>query len=501
MAELVSTSATLDRLRECLTALSAGDLPKAISLFGQTGGYQDAQTQRIVTQQQLAAQQAILLDAQTALDRGENQYAIELLHLSIAEFPRDRTAIALLTTAEERFHAELVRDSSIAISNRDWLRAEYRLLQLAFWDESDPAVTLLPSLRLEHAPILFTCNGILSRIGPDMTDRQLIYDDRPVSIPVWNPDRTKIAFYSTDPATPQFGALSVIDADGKHPVLIDEHAIVDQPVWSPDGRQLVYPAAATSDSGAISTVLQFFDLRTGSVRTLAPTSGFDRLISPSWSGDGQQLVAIAQTDTSASTLVLIDPSTFDQTLLSESTPRDIQSVSWSPTADTLLLWTAPNESDVINSNGNTISLLSLADLVFSPVTPSTQAPSRPVWAPDGRYFAYLDRGKTLHIRIRDGIGDRSIGLPNKGNGAISWGPGSVGVLITALDPLDPAMLIPISDRLGPVTRLALPLENTIPAIDFQWSPNTQPLPELYDPLPLNQSVVRPVTISGNRVSA
>lgn len=465
-----------------VTALSAGDLPNAISLFGQAGGYRDAQTQRILTQQQLAAQQATLLDAQAALDRGANRYAIELLHTSIAAFPQDRTAIALLATAEERFHTELVHDSSIAISNRDWLRAEHRLLQLAFWDESDPAVISLPSLQWEHAPILFTGNGALSWIGPDLTDRKLIFDDRPVSLPVWNPDRTKIAFYSIDSATPQFGALYVIDVDGKRPVLIHEHAIVDQPVWSPDGHQLVYSAAATSDSGASSTVLQFFDLPTGSVRTLVPPSGFDRLISPSWSGDGQQLVAIAQSDTAPSTLAIIDSGTFEQTLLSDSTPHDIQSVSWSPIVDTLLLWTSPNESDVINANGNTISLLSLTDLVLTPVTPSTQAPSRPVWAPDGRHFAYLDRGKTLHIRIRDGIGDRSIGLPNKGNGVISWGPGSVGVLVTALDPLDPAILIPVGDRLGPVTRLSLPLEDNTPAIDFQWGPSTQPLPALYDPV-------------------
>jgi hypothetical protein len=148
----------------------------------------------------------------------------------------------------------------------------------------------------------------------------------------------------------------------------------------------------------------------------------------------------------------------------------------------LLLWTTTGDSDWYAIRGSAIYLISIDEPSILPVTTSTQAPSRPVWAPDGIHFAYVDRGTALHVRIRTGIGDSILELPNKGNGVITWGPGGVGILVPALDLADPSMLAPVGDRLGPVEPITVAIDGAYQATDFQWGPITMPDPALYDPL-------------------
>lgn len=465
-----------------LAALSNGDLPEAIAQFGQAGSYHDAQAQRITTQQQLAPYQAALLDAQTALDRKENRQAVTLLRTVLTAMPTNETARQLLATAEERFRADLNRDLSIAKTNRDWLQVERLTLQLAYWDQTEPDADALAALRLEHAPVLFTRNGVLSQIGPDLADEELIFSQMPASAPLWSPDRSQIAFFSTVPGSTRFGSLFVIDAHGGDLRLIAAVAVLSPAAWSPDGRQLVYVAPSATNGSDDSTELRFADLSDQSERTLAAPAGFSRLISPSWSGDGAKLTAIALGQKGASSILIVDASSLEARPLLDTTPNDARAVAWSPSAEMLLLWTTNSDSDWFALRGSMVYLVSIADKSILPVTTATQAPSRPVWAPDGIHFAYLDRGATLHVRIRTGIGDRTLELPKKGNGVISWGPGGVGIMVPALDLADPSMLVPVGERLGPVEPVVLPFDGGLPATDFQWGPITVPDPALYDPL-------------------
>jgi hypothetical protein len=467
---------------QALAALSAGNLPEAISQFGQAGGYRDAQEQRISTQQKLAPFQAALLDAQSALDQRDHQRAVELLRSVVTAMPDNKTATKLLATAEQRFRADLARGIAVATTNRDWLQVERKTLQLAFWDGSPPDEDALAALRLAHAPIIFTRNGALYQIGPDLADEKLIFDQTPVTAPLWSPDRGQIAFFSIVPGAERYGALFVIDADGGNVRLIDETAVLSPPAWSPDGRELVYVAPATTDPTDHGTVIRFHDLTGAPARALSPPTGYERLLSPSWSGRGDRLAAIAYGRNGISSVLIVDATTLEAHSLLDSTPPSARAVSWAPGADALLLWTTTGDSDWYAIRGSAIYLISIDEPSILPVTTSTQAPSRPVWAPDGIHFAYVDRGTALHVRIRTGIGDSILELPNKGNGVITWGPGGVGILVPALDLADPSMLAPVGDRLGPVEPITVAIDGAYQATDFQWGPITMPDPALYDPL-------------------
>ncbi len=464
-----------------LAALDTGNLPAAIMQFGAAGGYQDAAEQRITTQQLLAPYQAAYLDAQSALDRGENKRAVELLRLVVTAMPENLDAADLLANAETRFRSDLEREATVATTNRNWLEVERATLALAAFTGEPPDEPKLTDLRLAHAPLLYTRNGVLYRIGPDGGDEVLVLDEVPVTAPLWSPDRTQIAFFSAIPGAERFAALFVVDADGGNLRLIDDGAILSLPAWSPDGMQLVYVSPTSADPSERSTTLHFFDLTSGKTHLLPLPADNSGVISPSWSSDGTRLAAIGIGPHGANDLLTIDVTSLEATPLLASTPANARAISWSPGADTLLLWTTTGDSDWNALRDSTVYLVSIDDQSILPVTTPTQAPSRPIWAPDGVRFAYLERGKTLHIRVRTGIGERTLELPNKGNGIISWGPGGVGIAVPALDPAEPSMIVPVGDRLGPVELLTLHFEDGWAATDVLWAPYTAPDPSLYDP--------------------
>ena len=471
-------SAAYDR---AMAALDTGNLPAAMVQFAAAGSYQDATEQRITTQQLLAPYQAAYLDAQSALDRGENKRAVELLRSVVSAMPDNLDAASLLATAETRFRSDLEREATVATTNRHWLAVERATLALAAFTGEPPDEPAFTDLRLNHAPLLYTRNGALYRIGPDGGDEELILDAVPVGAPLWSPDRTQVAFFSTIPGAERFAALFVVDADGGNLRLIDDGAILSLPAWSPDGTQLVYVSPASADPFDRSITLGFFDLTTGKSRLLALPTDSSGVVSPSWSSDGTRLAAIGIGPRGANDVLTIDASSLEATSLLASPPANARAVSWSPGANTLLLWTTSGDSDWYALRDSTVYLVSIDDRSIVPVTTATQAPSRPIWAPDGVRFAYLERGKTLHVRVRTGIGERTLELPNKGNGIISWGPGGVGIAVPALDPAEPTMIVPVGDRLGPVELLTLHFEDGWAATDILWAPYTAPDPTLYDP--------------------
>ncbi len=466
-----------------MAALTTGNLPAAVTQFGHAGGYRDAREQRVTTQQLLAPYQAALLDAQSALDSGENKRAVELLRSVTAAMPENAEAADLLVVAEANFRADLEREITVATSNRDWLAVDRAMLSLSGFTGEAPEEPALTNLRLEHAPLLFARNGALYTVGPDGGDEELLLDEVPVAAPLWSPDRSQIAFFSAIPGAERFAALFVVDADGANLRLVDVSAIISLPAWSPDGAQLAFVSPASDDPTEPHTTLRFFELESATTRFLPLPEGMDGVTSPSWSPDGTRLAAIGIDPRGENQVLVVDTGSLEAVSLLESTPANARAVSWSSGADVLLLWTTTGESDWYAIRGSVVYLISIDDKSVLPVTTPTQAPSRPVWSPDGIRFAYLERGGTLHIRVRTGIGERTIALPNKGSGVISWGPGGVGIAVPPLDLADPSMIVPVGDRLGPVRLLALHFEDGWPATDLIWASHTAPDPGLYDPFP------------------
>lgn len=474
-----SQSAAYDR---ALAALETGDLPAAIAQFGEAGGYRDAPEQRITAQQLLAPYQAAYLDARAALDQGEHQRAVQLLRSVVAAMPDNIDAAALLVTAERRFGADLQRAITVATTNRSWLDVERAMLELATFtgEPADPGA--LSEFRLAHAPVLFTRNGALYRIGPDGGDEELVFDGLRVALPLWSPDRSRIAFFSALPESETFAALFTIDADGTNLQLVDETAIASLPAWSPDGARLAFVTAA--DETGRTTTLRIFDVSAAFKRDMPIPVGALGMTSPSWSGDGARLAAIELHPNGENVLVGVDAESLEASPLLESTPPNVRAVSWSPGADALVLWGNTGDSDWYALRGSVVYLVDLAIGSVTPITTQTQAPSRPVWSPDGVHFAYLERGNTLHIRARTGIGERAIELPSKGYGRISWAPGGEGIMIPALDLVEPSMIVPVGERVGPVRLLTLNSEGGWVATDVLWAPYTVPDPALYNPVPV-----------------
>lgn len=480
LEERQAQSAAYDR---ALAALEAGNLPVAIDQFGEAGGFRDAQEQRVTTQQLLAPYQAAYLDAQAALAEGENQRAAELLRMVTSAMPNNADAAALLATAEDRFRSDLEREFTVATTNHDWLEAERAVLTLAALNETPPDIAVLTELRLAHAPVLFTRDGSLFQIGPDQGDERLIFDQMNASEPLWSPDRSRIAFFSALPNANRFAALFIIDADGGNLTLVDDGAIRSLPAWSPDGSQLAYVGTAQNEQVIGASVLRLFDVKAGQDRAVPRPDGLIAMVSPSWSSDGRRMAAIGIGRGGDNLVLMVDSSTLKTQTLLDETPANARAVAWSATSDTLLLWTTTGDSDWYALRGSVIYLVSLEDRSLVPVTSETQAPSRPVWAPDGVSFAYLERGATLHVRVRTGIGERVLELPQKGGGKISWSPGGEGISVSPLDPMGPSMIVPVASRLGPVELLAPKLENGWPPAGFQWGPYTAPDPAAYDPFP------------------
>ena len=467
---------------QALAALSAGNLPEAIAQFGQAGGYRDAQEQRISTQQKLAPFQAALLDAQSALDHRDNQRAVELLRSVVTAMPDNQTASDLLAAAEQRFRADLARGISVATTNRDWLEVERKTLQLAFWDGSSPDESALEALRLAHAPILFTRNGALYQIGPDLADETLIFDQTPVASPLWSPDR------SPDHILLGGARSGALRRALRHRCKWRQSATDRRNGDSVAARlESGWPAARLCGSSERESVRYRYGT---SLLRLERCAGADagaavRIRAVAFSElvrGGDRLVVVATGQNGISSILMVDAKSLEARPVLESTLPDARAVSWSSSADTLLLWTTTGDSDWYALRGSAIYLISLADGSVLPITTATQAPSRPVWSPDGIHFAYLDRGSSLHVRIRTGIGESTLELPNKGSGVITWGPGGVGIMVPALDLADPSMLVPVGDRLGPVDPITVLVDDSFQATDFQWGPITVPDPALYDPL-------------------
>jgi Tol biopolymer transport system component len=129
---------------------------------------------------------------------------------------------------------------------------------------------------------------------------QLTFPPTSAYLARWSPDGKQIAFLATSPT--KSWTIQLISADGGNPQEI--FSALGDPGWSADGSTLVFsnrwPAGAEKKS---TFSIQFMDLKTRKVTTLAGSEGF---YSPRWSPDGRYIAALRA---GPETLMLFDFST------------------------------------------------------------------------------------------------------------------------------------------------------------------------------------------------
>ena len=99
-------------------------------------------------------------------------------------------------------------------------------------------------------------------------------------MPAWSPDGTKIAFYGRDGG----GALYVMNADGRNPVILRRGTYTD-PAWSPDGTRIA-SAFRSSDAPRYDYNIHVMNADGSNPVQLTHSSGD---ASPAWSPDGTKI--------------------------------------------------------------------------------------------------------------------------------------------------------------------------------------------------------------------
>ena len=144
-------------------------------------------------------------------------------------------------------------------------------------------------------------DGSLWRMKLDGSERlQLTFPPTSAYLARWSPDGKQIAFLATSPT--KSWTIQLISADGGNPQEI--FSALGDPGWSADGTTLVFSDRRSPEAekkGSFS--VQFMDLKTRKVTTLAGSEGF---YSPRWSPDGRYVAALRA---GPETLMLFDFST------------------------------------------------------------------------------------------------------------------------------------------------------------------------------------------------
>ncbi|MDQ3044072.1 MAG: hypothetical protein M3R06_02820 [Chloroflexota bacterium] len=451
-----------------VTAQADQDYLLAASAFADAVGYRDADTRHAIVVAELDAYRTAYLDGLLALDSGQYTAAITALEPVVRDLPSYKDATLLLERARTGWEATLLTEADQAAMKREWLAAERSLAALVALDPSDEAIsTRLAALRREHTPFLIGRDSGLYLLSPDLADEHLITDAVPVSWPVWNPDRTRIAFVSIDLSKPDEASLYLIDTEGndlQH--LASGVTPYRPPSWSPDGTRLVYTSLAGWDAtrglGVIS--LSSIDISSRAVTDLTGK----RLVHANhavWSSAGDRIAFIGKatsTETGsgqgirfgASSLYILTLLSGELTEVAAGQLTDAWRVAWSPTADRLLILNR-HRGQGYNPDLTSIQLLDMASGVLTDTTPNPGDYWMPVWAPDGIRFAFVEGNEVLRVRDSD-PGEIRLYLPTPISGMVSWSPDGSALIASSTADEHPSYLVALDDGRIDLTTLGLP---------------------------------------------
>jgi Tol biopolymer transport system component len=465
-------------------ALAAGDYEAAIADFADAGNHRDAVARRDATVAQLAPYQAAYLDGLAALDAGQYQEAVNQLLPVATDLPHYRNVSALLDEARRRWQDDLIRQADLAESQHDWLTAERVLAQAS---ANDPANTDLPTrlalLRSQHAPFVYTWGGNLYLVGPDQADDQLVTSEVEASFPMWNPDRTKIAFYSFSPDDDTKSvSLYVVDVNGKNLKLLSEHVYIDGwPSWSPDGTKIAF-ASGDFDitEGYAPTKIEVVDVETGELTTISNEDDTPYATSATWSPTGDRIAFISRQPTrnqgdgptyrqlgdvyvhNLATGVAID--------VTHRRVSHADHVSWSPVDEHLLIYDIDRSTPWYEHGLTNIAVLDLTTGEIDRISNKAANMGMPFWSPDGSAFAFTEGDNTVHIRSLP-KGDRWINLNQPVASYLSWSPDGSELLVPAGDGKQPSVLVSLNDGSSTLADFPIRFDNSPPQFGApQWTP-------------------------------
>jgi Tol biopolymer transport system component len=422
------------------------------------------------------------------LARGDTAGAMATLRTALAQLPGDAETRDLLETTRqadiERHRLDLERATAVG----DSLATERAARELAALLDGSPESVQLRELAEHSAPIALARDSALWLVAPDGGNGRMLTDNVPVARPIWDPQRTRLAFVSSDFLGGGVAAdLFVIDADGANLRTFYETAHPNAiPSWSPDGRSIALTSVAewslTTESGRL-TIHAIPAEGAGKTIDLGANLGA-HATTPAWSPDGDAIAFISrpfQQDPTQS--VLSGPATVmlwsdDGTLrnLSGAALPGANRLLWSQDGrDLIVLSREAAGSEATTGVFSSISIIDRATGTIRPIAGSIPASSSgwgPAGSPDGERIAWVAGARTVIVRDRLGE-EQVIDTGRVLSGALTWSPGGTELLAASAEGGRPSARI----RFGPEIAIEdIPLRYDLewPTGTPQWSPVLSP---------------------------
>ncbi|MFM9106135.1 MAG: hypothetical protein ACKOWF_05480, partial [Chloroflexota bacterium] len=406
----------------------------------------------------------------TAISRiaaGDLDGAAATLRQAVRLLPSDRDARDQLAAVRWQAIGARRADLESASLAADPLAIDRAARGLAALLDGSPEAAALRDRADHSAPVVLARDAALWLVAPDGGDGRMLTDNVPVARPVWNSQRSRIAFVSSAFSGPPMPAtLFIIDADGSNlrPVYGDAHPNA-VPSWSPDGARIALTSVAdwslSAETGRLAVHIVSL---AGAPPDLDISASIGaHATTPSWSPDGRSVAFIARPfrdDPTASALA--GPASV-MLWSSDGAVRDLTGDAL--TGANRLLWTRDGRSlivlsrDSVGSGATTGAMSSIAaidiatgriDLIDDAI-PTSSSGWGPASSPDGR-LAWVAGARTVVIRDPAG-GESFVDTGRLLSGALSWAPGGGQLLAVAAEPgrpsaritLDPADPAPVID--------------------------------------------------------
>lgn len=444
--------------RDAVAAEADGRIVAAGRLFASAGDYADAAERANAINAWLAPYATAYDDGVVALGDGDFAAAIAVLLPVARDVPDYRQAPELLEQARAGHDRELLRDARNAEAQLDWRAAERIYATLAAEHPDDPAIAAkLQSIRQERAVYVFSLRQHLHVANPVNDEPVLVIGEIKAAWPVWNPDRSRIAFVS--PADQRNGyvrALYVVDADGSNLRKLAEDPARWRPVfWSPDGERIAYEVdGASVGDPTVKATIKIVELSTGEITDIIGDA-FPNGSSPAWSPAGDRIAFVVRgielldaepgvpaeiLRVDVSTVYVLTLATGAISPLAQGELREPWRISWSPVGEELLVFARKDGSSF---RQGAIYRLNATTGAVVPIARSTDNISAAVWSPDGARFAYTIDGSTLRIVGMDGA-TVELASPIALQGWLTWSPSSDRLLAMGQSGQTYSMLVELS---------------------------------------------------------
>ena len=475
------------------SAAADGDLVSARDGFSAIAGYRDAADRAEEMDNRLAPLKARYADGLQAIEEGDYAAAVELLDPVAAQVPDLKDVVLRLDDARRLLGETLRREVDAAETVRDWAEAEKTLRELVALDPADAeARTRLAAMQREHGPILLGKDRALWLVAPDGSEPRQLTDALHVIWPVWNPDRSQIAFFAPDPDDPMGNvSLYTIDIAGTAPKrLVDGVSAHAAPSWSPDGTRIAYTSFAGYDpvyeSGSIG--VRVIDVATG-VESDLTGNDFPLAFNPTWSPDGSQIAFIVKHQGLGERPQHAPGDVLVATLgkegyenVTNGDVRDVWSVSWSPAGDALLLYSLYGQT-WYEPPATSIRILDRASGEIIQIAQIEEQPTVPVWSPDGTRFAFTADEKSIVIAARDGTRE-TIDAAEALSGEVTWSPDGTALIFAPWDAGTSSTMVDLRGAEPVLTPVRFEFDASPPFISPpQWAPSIPLSPETNPSLP------------------